>query len=80
MIQIEFMYFESETVSCVIQKLVIEHQKLSIEMANFQVFDKILKEHSEVSGKRFLVLKKVNASSSLSCGLKELSHARYYDL
>lgn len=53
---------------------------LSINMANFQVSDRTLKEHLEVSDERILILKKVNATSSLCCGLKELSHARCYDL
>ena len=79
-LQIEFLYFESQRVSCEIQKFVTEHQMLSIKMANFQVSDRTLKEHLEVSDERILILKKVNATSSLSCGLKELSHARCYDL
>ena len=57
-LQIEFLYFQSQRVSCEIQKLVIEHQMLSIEMTNFQVSDRTLKEHFEVSDERILILKK----------------------
>ena len=57
-LQIEFLYFESQRVSCEIQKFVTEHQMLSIKMANFQVSDRTLKEHLDVSDERILILKK----------------------